>query len=341
MTSLTDLIYFVTYRCNLRCGSCFFAGTMDKPDSGRRELDLDEIRKVSVSIGKLDKLLISGGEPLLRDDLAEICKIFHANNGIKYLHLPTNGFYADETYGCLQDIISSCPDLNIEVGLPLDGLKETHNKIKGVDGSFDKVLNTIEKISALKSRFKNLRIYIITVVNNANINEIIPLCEFIKKNLSVDGHGPSPMRGSPHDKGLRAPSHKEWDELSKKLIAYAKYWNDKNIGNAIKSLISTNRTRYMYNLYTRILKDGKLPFTCQAGHSIAVLEPDGDVRICELTKTVGNVRNAGYNLKAVLESDTAKDMMKRVRTCACTHACFLTSSMARRPDLILRSYFAW
>ena len=50
-----------------------------------------------------------------------------------------------------------------------------------------------------------------------NINEIIPLAEFIRKELPVDSHGPVPLRGDPYDKDLRPPTADQWEKLSKEL----------------------------------------------------------------------------------------------------------------------------
>ena len=113
----------------------------------------------------------------------------------------------------------------------------------------------------------------------------------------MDGHGPSPLRGIPHDKALSPPSRKEWKELSERLIPYHQYWNQKAKKKWIDSLIGTKRTRYLYNIYSDVLEGRGLPFKCQAGNTIGVLEPNGEVKLCELTESIGNVRNCGYDLK--------------------------------------------
>ena len=198
--AVDSLIFFITDRCNFRCKTCFNVENMEKANAS--DLSLDEIRKISNSIGKFNDLLISGGEPFLRDDLTDICEFFYLQNKIKSLHLPTNGFYTDKVYSDTRRILEKCPGLDLTLSLPLDGLKETHDLIKGVDGSFEKVEETIKRLSTLKKNHPNLTIYIITVVNKLNLYEIVDLSEYIIKNLPVDDHGPSPMRGEPYDKNL-------------------------------------------------------------------------------------------------------------------------------------------
>ena len=76
-TSLPELIFSVTNSCNHACKMCYYHQTLAET---MREMSLDEIDRVSRSLGPIDRLWLSGGEPLLRKDLVEICRIFHRNN---------------------------------------------------------------------------------------------------------------------------------------------------------------------------------------------------------------------------------------------------------------------
>jgi len=334
---LSDLIFFVTYKCNFRCGSCFYVDTMETASQNNKELTIEEIEKVSLKLGKLRTLLLSGGEPFLRDDLARLCRIFHLNNKIHHLHLPTNGFYTEKIFDTVSRILNSCQDLRLTLSLPLDGMEKTHDEIKGVPGSFNKVTETVNRLSALKSKFPHLYLYMISVVSNKNIGQMPELAEYVKNNLPVDGHGPSPLRGQAHDAESTKPTYKDWHEVSKKLLPYQYYWNSRN-NNKIKAYLLNRRIEYLYALYTHVLERDNLPFKCMAGRLISVLEPNGDVRLCELTDAVGNIRNTDYDIMKVLSSDRAKAMLKRIESCACTHACFLNPSITMNPYCLIDSY---
>jgi len=303
-----------------------------------KELSIDEIRKISLSIGPLDRLLISGGEPFLRDDLAEICEIFFHQNRISSIHLPTNGFDPERTCRHTKNILKKCPKMGLEVSLPLDGLKETHDAIKGVQGSFEKVMETADRLAEIKKESANLSIYIITVVTNTNLGEIVRLAEFVKDLLPVDGHGPAPMRGTPYDRTVAPPTNAEWNALSEKLMPYHRYWNSKSIDRKWKAILATNRVRYLYSLYTHVLQGDRLPFRCQAGNTIGVLEPRGEVKLCELTESIGNVRSADYDFRAIWFSERANEMRRAIEGCTCTHACFLHPSIDRNLPALVKSY---
>lgn len=336
---LSELIFFVTYGCNFRCRTCFYASYMDKTiANGVQELDIDEIKKVSFNIGRLNKLFISGGEPFLRQDLPEICEIFYRQNKIRMLHLPTNGWNKEVIYDYTLKVLKNCSGLCVFLSFSLDGLEDTHDEIKAMKGSFRKTIDAIQTISSLKNKFKNLKLYIITVVNNRNLDEVIKLSKFVK-SLPVDGHGPSPMRGLAYDRRLSVPTPAQWEHLAQELIPILKHWNKKFNSDGIKIFLKNNRLKYLYNIYAKVLKGEKLPFKCQAGNTIAVLDASGDVRLCELSEPLGNVRQSGYDFKKILASEKAHNLKNGLSNCTCNHACFIGPSIKASPFAILKSCF--
>ena len=78
----------VTERCNLRCRFCFACGGEGAREPGLDELK-DAIREIVRQCGS-PLLQLSGGEPTLRDDLAELVR-FAKEAGCSYVQLNTNG----------------------------------------------------------------------------------------------------------------------------------------------------------------------------------------------------------------------------------------------------------
>ena len=78
----------VTERCNLRCRFCFARGGEGAREPGLDELK-DAIREIVRQCGS-PLLQLSGGEPTLRDDLAELVR-FAKEAGCSYVQLNTNG----------------------------------------------------------------------------------------------------------------------------------------------------------------------------------------------------------------------------------------------------------
>ncbi|MBN1251209.1 MAG: GTP 3',8-cyclase MoaA [Bacteroidales bacterium] len=84
----------VTDRCNLRCIYCMPAeGIKLIPHQEILSFDeIFEVAKVAVSMG-VDKIRITGGEPLVRKDIIILIKMIASIEGIKDFGLTTNGIY--------------------------------------------------------------------------------------------------------------------------------------------------------------------------------------------------------------------------------------------------------
>ena len=337
MARLRDLIFFVTRRCDLRCRTCFYAAEIDRPPLvDETELTLAEIDRVAANLSRLDSLLISGGEPFLREDLAEICAIFHRRCRIAAIHLPSNGQTPERIRDRSAEILGRLPGVHLTLSLPLDGLEAAHDRIKGLAGSFRNTVETVRCLSPLRKKFPAFQVYVITVVSRENLPGILSLAEWVKRHLEVDGHGPSPLRGRPRDPGLRPPLAEEWLELAAGLLPYHRHYLERSGRSRLRAVLAFNRVRYLYSLYGRVLAGGTLPFRCPAGERIAVLEPDGGVRRCELMPRIGNVRASDLDLLRVLHGPRAAQS-RPSRSCACTHACFLERGIRSRAGSLARS----
>jgi len=86
-------------------------------------------------------LILSGGEPLMRPDLFEIAQ--RARDMRFYIGLSTNGTLIDEA---MADRIAAA-GFNY-VGISLDGLRETHDRFRRLDGAFDRSLNAVRLLHA-------------------------------------------------------------------------------------------------------------------------------------------------------------------------------------------------
>ncbi len=94
---LRSLRVSVTDRCNLRCGYCM----PEKEYTWLKRADLlsfEEIDRLVGVFGELgvDKLRLTGGEPLLRRDLEELVRLFARRGGIRDVALTTNAILLPE-----------------------------------------------------------------------------------------------------------------------------------------------------------------------------------------------------------------------------------------------------
>src|SRR3954469_965452 len=70
------MIVFINSICNLTCEHCFYWKNLNQ----RNDLTFDEFRRLSEELGDFEQLNLSGGEPFIRPDFAEVCGLFIRNN---------------------------------------------------------------------------------------------------------------------------------------------------------------------------------------------------------------------------------------------------------------------
>ncbi|NLP06180.1 radical SAM protein, partial [Candidatus Fermentibacteria bacterium] len=68
------LVCSVTSRCNMRCRMCFYHDRLNA--GGIRELTGDEWKMIGASSRGVVNLSLSGGEPFMREDIADIAEAF-------------------------------------------------------------------------------------------------------------------------------------------------------------------------------------------------------------------------------------------------------------------------
>lgn len=143
---LTDLLIYPTSRCNLKCRHCYFAPTYDDRQ-GRRD---DEISYEQICRA-VDELLpfglrackLSGGEPLLRGDLVDICQ-YMKQKSVR-VNIETNGTLVTQE---LADTLAQSRLVQF-LSVSLDGARaETHEALRGIEGCFDKAVKGLEYLTA-------------------------------------------------------------------------------------------------------------------------------------------------------------------------------------------------
>jgi len=133
---LGTVILFVTSRCNAFCKTCFYHAELNHPG----DLTFAQLEKVSQTMPPITDLWLSGGEPTLRRDVSEIIDMFVNINGVKRVILPTNALIKSRVYEIVDRALRRHPDLDLYLNVALDGYEETHDRIRGVPGNWDKAL---------------------------------------------------------------------------------------------------------------------------------------------------------------------------------------------------------
>jgi len=138
--------YTTTWECNSKCDSCFIWKKDPKKDD---IMTLEELERFTSSelLKGVRRIIISGGEPFLLEDLPERLHILHKNCPKAYFGMTANGLTPERTLRLLKRIIELSPDINItNLGLSLNGPPEIHNRSRGIENAFEKTMKTYELI---------------------------------------------------------------------------------------------------------------------------------------------------------------------------------------------------
>ncbi len=280
---LRVLFWEATLRCNAFCSFCGSSCNINL--SANEELSQTEICNAFYEISqkadpKQIMIDVTGGEPLLRDDLFEIMK-YASSLGFRW-GIVTNGtLLSQETINKLKE--SQCKTISIS----LDGKKHIHDSIRGVLGGYEKIVEGI--IELKKADFLDY-IMVTTVVSRKNFDHLDELKEELI-DLPIDI-----WRIVPVDPIGRALNIGEKlilsNEQRKDLYSYISILKQENL----PFLISTSCSHYLGE-YEFVVRD--FPFSCMAGKTVGSILSNGDIYVCpnvERKKDLiqGNVKNSNF-----------------------------------------------
>jgi MoaA/NifB/PqqE/SkfB family radical SAM enzyme len=324
------LTFFVTRRCNARCPLCFYASERDDA-GGPPELSLDEIRRVAASMGPLLWLLFSGGEPYLREDLPAIAEAFHRASRPAFLTVPTNGLAPERVQEGTSELLRRCPDGVVVVKLSLDGLGADHDALRRTPGGFERALRTHELLAALARRHPRLELGVNTLFCAQNQDRLDGLVELVAGLEGVRAHTVTMIRGEP---GEGIPPGVDLERYRRLTARVEERWRGRFhrfAGSGLKAA----QDRLSHRLVEATLRERRRVVPCPAGRLGLVLSERGDLAACEARRRepLGNVRDAGYRVDAVLRSERARRVLRDVAGggCSCAHECNLLLGVLSDP----------
>ncbi len=329
------LTFFVTRRCNARCPRCFYARARDAAD-GPPELSLAEIREIAGSLDGLLWVLFSGGEPFLREDLAEVSGIFHDANRPAFLTYPTNGLLPETVVETTERILARCPESVIVLKLSLDGVGERHDAVRGTPGGFAKVMRTYQGLAALAARHPRLELGVNTLYCPENADHVDELVELVGGLEAVRAHTLTLLRagpGGPPAGGLDLERYRAacrtldaaWSSRRRRFHGFG--------GASLKAA----QDRLQRRLVLRTMAERRRLVPCYAGRLDLVLTEGGDLHPCESRwdRCFGNVRNAAYDVAAMLRSERGRRLVGEIARgdCHCSHECNFITNILFNPGL--------
>ena len=323
------LILFINSICKLQCEHCFAWYRLNNHD----DLSYDELVALSRDMGPIENLNLSGGEPFMRPDFAEVCHQFIRENGVKQIYVPTNGYYTEKTLAAVEKVLQS-QDLDLFVlEFSLDGMPHFHNEFRGNPRSFQKAMETIDAVSELQKKEPRLRIHSIATATADNIEEIKKLTTYLfERHPAMDHHNLAIIRGDRKNPSLQGPALDAYVELDR----YAKrLWSEREegrFGAIVDPMLAWAKVR--------TARERRQVVPCQAGTLSAVVYTNGDVGVCETLAShpiLGNLRDKTF--RQIWHSPEAQEARRKIacKECHCTNEVFLWPSITFQPPHLARA----
>ncbi len=323
------LILFINSICNQTCEHCFYWRSLNQPD----DLTFGELEKLSGDLGRIENLNLSGGEPFLRKEFADICRMFIRNNGVEQIYVPTNGSFAGKTVAALEQVLEEKSLELFACELSLDGMPVYHNKFRGMKDAFERAMETYDALAALQKRDARLRIHCISTATSDNMDEVMRLTEYLYERCpQMDHHNLAMIRGDRKNPSLHGPKLEQYQNL---YAHVRKIWmprEEQRYGSIMEPMLQWAKTR------TAVEQRQVVP--CSAGRLTGVVYANGDVSLCENHPPVGNLRkNSFLEIWRSAETDVLRQSIA-AKQCWCTNEVFLWPSINYQPAQLARAMIA-
>ncbi|MDD4939448.1 MAG: radical SAM protein [Candidatus Omnitrophica bacterium] len=294
-------------KCVLKCKMCH----MWKTDN-RQELSIEEwkgfIEKLCVLFEGKGEIVISGGEPLLKEgvlDLVTFCK----KMGLKAI-MVSNAFLIDKEMA--KRIAGSGLD---QISISMDSyIEETHDFLRGVPGSYKKVISAIDH---LKKEKNSPRVEIITVISGKNLAQVREHADWARRQGRID---------SLYFQAIACPF---FSSAGKRWYAESEFgflWPRDTIeaGRIIDELIELKeRDNFISNpvsqlkLFKSYFENPEKRVTdkkCRSGDYVLNVDNAGNVLLCCFDRAIGNIKNS--DIKSLWYSKEADQLRTKMRNCA-------------------------
>jgi radical SAM protein with 4Fe4S-binding SPASM domain len=280
-------VWEVTLRCDLACRHCGSRAGHARPDELSTEQCLDLVEQMA-DLGVLEVTLI-GGEAYLRDDWTEIAAALVRRGVIVTMTSGGRGMTPERARAAMAAGISS-------VSISLDGIEATHDRLRGVEGSFARALSAMDALHAA-----GITVTCNTQINRLSMAELPQILEVIAahgaKGWQIQLTVPMGRAADEPEVLLQPPDLLELFPMLGDLHARARelgisVWPGNNVGYfgpQESTLRGTLPTGHMGS--------------CGAGRTLLGIEADGSIKGCPSLPTEawtgGNIRDA--SLKDIWE----------------------------------------
>lgn len=313
---LTELTYFATDTCNMKCRHCFVHEALNKRHP---RLEVAEISRMARHIPAVQRVHLGGGEPFTRPDIGELAVCVSNEWHAGVVCIPTNGWFTDKIVSAIEHFGGHGRG-NLRVHFSINSLDpDEMDNFTQLKGSFARWRRSIEAALALSPAYPQITIVALATFNEYNQHRFEELIDFLHEDVGVDDFSFQLVRTH----GSYAPAL-DLDRFRAANAYYFKRWNKQS--PVLAAFREETRARS-----ADYFADPRYEARCTSGKIRVVMSPGGNVYPCEKlgypnlrnmdSVMMGNIRDFDYNIGALLASSRAQAIYKGVcdRKCHCDH----------------------
>lgn len=292
-------------KCCLRCRMCYMWKTKEETDIIDQNLLYELADQLQEVLVETKEVVFSGGEPLLYENITKIIEAY-SQKGFK-VGMASNGVLIN------QDMARQLVEAGLKnIQLSFDSChKKTHDFLRGVDGTYEKVLKAAEYLSDYKGR---ISVCAQTVISGANIDEIADTIKFIRDDKRFDVISFMAVTTP-----FFAPIGDNWQSSEE----FSFLWPEEKINKVIDEIIEMKKDGYpianpisqfeLFRAYFNHPHERKEGIMCRLGDYVLSINPKGEARLCCFMQPIGNIKK--QPLTNMLDSEMVDGYRKTMRDC--------------------------
>lgn len=283
----------------------------------------------SARLTQLMGISFTGGEPLLRNDFVDIVGAFVRRYPHVIYAIATNGLDTDRTVETIKDIERRFGPEHLSISLSLDGLARKHDELRRIEGAYESVSTTINRLQSETAA----NIGISFTITPWNYDELLKVYRYAEQRniafLACFAQNSDAYYGN-------AQQAFEWDAAAiGKIDADIKRLVRERVQNESLWEKITDPYDYFLSQSVERVKNQTRHDRCYSGTHSLFLDPYGNVYPCiMLDRSLGSVKSGGFD--AAWASADANRIREDIRAgqCSCWVACEAVPSMLRRFDFL-------
>ncbi len=293
----------VTHHCMSRCVMC----NIWKIPTSVKDLPLERWIGLLSEPGMsgVREIDITGGEPFLRRDLAQLVQSIAELKdssilpNLKGVAITTNGYLTKRILNMSRRMVEELSKRGVDLvfACAMDGVGAVHDRIRRIAHIWDNLDSTLEGLVALRSEYPNLIIGLKTTILPQNIHELDRILDYAEARGLFTIVSPCIVTNNRYDNSNIEDS-----------LTFSQ--SDRE---AMIRFFASDRFRWSYhrNMMLRYLRGGATRKPCAAGHTYYFVRSSGEVYPCPIIKRpIGNIRERP--LGELLSTPEARRFRRRV-----------------------------